>query len=72
MTNIKRTRQPSAMAAILDKPLLCGGEWIPRGVLYQQLIDAGHPRQYVDFYLFCLGERTREEEAIANKGDIAR
>lgn len=57
------SKKPLASTIVLNEKLLCGGEWISRKQLYDELCAEGNPPRLVDWFLFCLGQGKRDEQA---------
>ncbi len=60
------SKKPLAVEIVWSELLLCGGEWKTRKAIYEELIAEGHERKYVDWYLFCLSNHQRRDNAMAD------
>lgn len=60
------SRKPLASTIVLSELLLCGGEWISRKQLYDELCAEGNDVRLVDWYLFCLGQNQPKREGVCS------
>lgn len=56
------SRKPTAADIVMNEKLLCGGEWISRKQLIEELLAEGHDPRLVDWYLFLLGQHQPKRE----------
>jgi len=56
------SRKQTAADVVMNELLWFGGEQKSRKQIQDELLEAGHERRYVDFYLFCLSQHQSKAE----------
>lgn len=56
------SKKPNAADIVMNKSILCGGEWITIAQIERDMLAEGFDRRDVDFFLFCLGQEAFEKK----------
>lgn len=63
------SKKPLASTIVLNELLLlCGGEWIARKQIYDELCAEGNDPRLVDWFLFCLSQNQPKRERQEKHG----